>query len=254
MTLESPAGPAADDLQSHCELGQEALMRMDYLEAERLLAAAERVAWDARDFDTLSRLYMPLQEARRQRRQRCGEGIVRLDLVAQSPNDHIRGREVLENYPFGQLLVAGWASIEPALEVRRLQHELGLYVETFLAAVYPTTDRGLAVIVAPLADTALPRAAEPRSFADLQRCLPERCLLFGGSDLPTGDRRGTPQTYAETMSLWERLHTPFLVEADAEIDPMRRIEGYRRTIEVDYAAELPHQKLSDTARSLLRHP
>ena len=252
MTLESPAGPAADYLQSHCELGQEALMRMDYLEAERLLAAAERLAWEARDFDTLSRLYMPLQEARRQRRQRCGEGIVRLDLIAQSANDHIRGREVLENYPFGQLLVAGWASLEPAVEVRRLQQELGLYVETFLAAVYPTTDQGPAVVIAPLPDTALSKAAAPTPFAHLQHSLPPRCLLLRAADLPAGDRRGTPQTYAETMDLWERLHTPFLAAADVQSDPLRRIEGYRRVIDVDYAAELPHQRLSDTARSLLR--
>jgi hypothetical protein len=252
MTLESPITAAPDDLQSHCELGQEALMRMDYLEAERLLAAAERLAWEARDFDTLSRLYMPLQEARRQRRQRCGEGIVRLDLIAESPNDHIRGREVLENYPFGQLLVAGWASLEPAVEVRRLQQDLGLYVETFLAAVYPTTDSGPAIIIAPLADTPLPNAAAPTPFAHLQHALPPHCLLLRASELPQGDRRGTPQTYAQTMDLWERLHTPFLTAADANPDPIRRIEGYRRTIDVDYAAELPHQRLSDTARSLLR--
>src|SRR5476651_2360561 len=61
-------------IQSLCQLGQEQLTRMEYLEAERTLAAAEKPAWDVRDFDALARLYMPLQEARRQRRQRCGEG------------------------------------------------------------------------------------------------------------------------------------------------------------------------------------
>src|SRR5947207_15860412 len=99
------------DLQSRCELGQQQLMRTEYLDAEATRAAAEADAWAARDFDTLSRLYMPLQEARRQRRQRCGEGVVCLDLIAAGPDDEIDGRRVVENYPHGQLLAAGWGTV-----------------------------------------------------------------------------------------------------------------------------------------------
>src|SRR3954454_24884703 len=119
----------APDLQSLCELGQEQLMRMEYLPAEATLCQAEQIAREQRDFDTLGRLYMPLQEARRQRRQRCGEGVVCLDLIATRPNDRVDGRHVIENYPHGQLLVAGWGSIEPALKVRELQKEHNLFVE-----------------------------------------------------------------------------------------------------------------------------
>ena len=57
-------------LQELCESGQEALMRMDYVRAEALLTGAELWAWEARDWDTLSRLYMPLQETRRQLKER----------------------------------------------------------------------------------------------------------------------------------------------------------------------------------------
>src|SRR4051794_33841861 len=99
------------DLQSLCELGQQQLMRTEYLEAEITLAEAEAQAWTNRDFATRARLSMPLQEARRQRRQRCGEGVVHLDLLATSPADKLDGRHVVQNYPHGQLLVAGWASI-----------------------------------------------------------------------------------------------------------------------------------------------
>src|SRR6186713_2470944 len=127
--------PAA--LQDLCETGQALLMETRYLEAERALVAAEHEAWAARDWDTLARLYMPLQEARRQRRQRCGEGVVALDLLAQGPDDRLDGRHVVENYPHGQLLVAGWGSIEPAIEARRCQAQHELFVETFLGAVYP---------------------------------------------------------------------------------------------------------------------
>ena len=88
-------------IEQLCEHGQDQLSRMEYLEAERTLAAAEEIAWWARDWDTLARLYMPLQEARRQRRQRCGEGIIRTE-----PSRHRIGRS------------ARWATIGSEYEPR----------------------------------------------------------------------------------------------------------------------------------------
>jgi hypothetical protein len=54
------------------------------------------------------------------------------------------------------------------------------------------------------------------------------------------------------MAMWERLHAPFLAAADMQVDPVQQIEGYRRTIRVDYACELAHQKASTVARQLSR--
>jgi hypothetical protein len=240
----------ADELQEMCERGQQALMRMDYIAAERELVRAEEAAWELRDFDTLSRLYMPLQEARRQRRQRCCEGEVHLDLIAQGPDDRVDGRRIVENYPFGQLLVAGWGSIEPAVQVRRLQREHGLYVETFLGAVYPT-DQGRIIALLPLEDAALP-SAEPRSLQELKQVLPQHTILIRPQELPEGSRKGDWQTCAMTMALWERLHAPFLAAAEAQTDPLARLKALRRAIEVDYACELAHQRAADVARSLRR--
>jgi hypothetical protein len=233
-----------------CELGQEQLMRMEYLQAERTLARAEEEAFAQRDWDLLSRLYMPLQEARRQRRQRCGEGIVCLDLLAIAPHDHLDPRQILGHYPHGQLLVAGWGSIEPAVRLREMAAELDLYVETFLAAVYPANN-ARAVVVAPLADTQLP-APTPRQFEELRSLLPKHCILVRDDELPRGPRKGTFETYGQVMDLWEKLHAPSLAFADAQIDPFVKIEAYRKTIRVDYACELAHQKLSDVARTLAR--
>src|SRR5437763_17138410 len=103
-----------DDLQSLCERGQELLIATDYLAAEDVLVRAEKLALDGEDFDTLSRLYMPLQEARRQRRQRCGEGVVKLDLVAEFHDHVLDAEQIVRDFPHGQLLVAGWGSVEPA--------------------------------------------------------------------------------------------------------------------------------------------
>jgi hypothetical protein len=237
-----------DDLQSLCELGQQQLMQTEYLAAEATLAMAEGRAWAAHDWDTLARLYMPLQEARRQRRQRCGEGIVRLDLLAHGPGDSPDAQRIARSHPHGQLLIAGWGSIKPSVELRKIQADRGLYLETFLAAAY-AVGGGLVVAIAPTVDIALPSPASLDSMDALARALPQ-CLVLPESDLPKGDRRGNTQTYAHIMSLWERLHTPALAAADAIADPIERMAGYRKTIEVDYACELAHQKLSDVARQL----
>jgi hypothetical protein len=241
----------SDALQALCESGQEALMRMDYLRAEAALVEAERCAWEQRDWDTISRLYMPLQEARRQRRLRCGEGIVALDLIAQGPEDHVDGHRVVQNFPHGQLLVAGWGSIEPALRVRALQVEHGLFVETFLAAVYPI-GAGRVVAVVTTADVRLPDPSPRQSVDRLVAELPPHTIVLSTDELPRGSMRGTTETYARVMDLWERLHLPFLAAADMQADPVRKVEHYRKTIVVDYACELAHQKLSSVARDIGR--
>src|SRR5688572_9417161 len=123
------SAPPATDLQELCEQGQSLLMETRYWDAERALASAEAQACASRDWDTLARLYMPLQEARRQRRQRFGEGVVALDLLAEGAADHVEAAHVLANYPHGQLLVAGWASIAPALAVRQRAAAQGMYVD-----------------------------------------------------------------------------------------------------------------------------
>lgn len=249
------AGPAttdADALQQLCEEGSELLIQTRYLEAERTLAEAERRAWAARDWDTLARLYMPLQEARRQRRQRCGEGVAVFDLVADNPDDVPDAAHILARYPHGQLLVAGWGDVRPAVEVRRLAADRGVYVESFLAAAYPIVgeDAPLVVIVA-LEGAKLP-APVPRTKAALQAMLPPGSLTIPARELPTGDRRGDTGTYADVMALWEKLHRPYLAAADAEPDRVRRMEGYRTTARVDYACELAHQRLSGVAGELVR--
>jgi hypothetical protein len=241
----------SDALQELCETGQDRLMRMDYLGAEAALAEAEGHAWAARDWDTLARLYMPLQETRRQRRLRCGEGTVNLDLVSEGPDDRVDGRRVLENFPHGQLLVAGWGSIEPAVQVRKLQAEHGLFVETFLAAAYPV-GAGRAVAIVPTEDVRLPDPSAQRSIDQLISELPPHSIVMHVDELPRGSRRGTTETYAQVTGLWERLHLPFLASADMQVEPVQKIEQYRRTIRVDYACELAHQKLSNEARELSR--
>jgi hypothetical protein len=241
----------SSDLQSLCELGQRQLMEMQYLAAETTLARAEAEAWALRDFDTLSRLYMPLQETRRQRRQRCGEGTVRLDLLATGPSDDLDPQHILAEYPQGQLLAAGWGSIAPALHLRKLQSQKALFVDTFLAAAYPIIGGSHAVVIVPSESVSLPPPTEQRIDTLLAQ-LPPHCIILHENELPHGPRLGTYETYGEVMAIWERLHAPFLAAADMQVDPLLKIEHYRRTIDVDYACELAHQKLADVAKELAR--
>ena len=216
-------------------------MRLEYLQAARTLAQAEELALRHHDFDVLARLYMPLQEARRQRRQRCGEGIIRLDLIPKSAADPLSPEKIAEQFPHGQLLFAGWGTIQPVIELRRLQEDRGQYSETFLAAVYPIESARVVAIV-PTDEVALP-PPNPMSIDRLLRLLPPHSVVLTEDDLPR-------PAYSEVMALWERLHAPFLGAADLEHDPMRKIQAYRKTIRVDYACELAHQHLAETARRL----
>jgi hypothetical protein len=232
------------------EIGSEQLFRMQYLDALATLEQAEAVAWESRDWDLLSRLYMPLQETRRQIRQRCGEGTVKLDIFATSLGDPPDPQIVATQIPHGQVLLAGWGSIAPAVKLRRLARERKLYLETFLAAVYPV-GTGRAVVIVPSEHVILPEPL-PRSIDQLIALLPPHSIVKADREIPAGAQRGTAETYAMTMDLWERLHAPFLAAADQTADPVQRIAAYRATIGVDSACELAHQRLSAVAHELAR--
>src|SRR6266550_701561 len=227
-----------DELQALCEAGQRELMATNYLAAEKILSQAEQIAFDQREFETLSRLYMPLQEARRQRRQKCGEGIVHLGLIATSADEKLSAEQIIGQYSFGQLLIAGWGTIQPAIQFRRLQVERNLYVDTFLAAVFPRSDGPVVAIIAE-------EAPLPSATTELR--LPPHSLIFRPDELPSVPHKGTYETYSHVMQIWESLHTPFLQMADAQKDPIEKIQAYRRTIRIDYACELAHQKLAAVA-------
>jgi hypothetical protein len=225
-------------------------METRYLDAERTLSVAELDAWQLQDFDTLSRLYLPLQEARRQIRQRCGEGAVAMHLLAHQPGESFDVSELASRHPHGQLLVGGWGTLAPAVELRELASRQHLYVQTFLAAVYPVSDSDPQVALVPLAES-IP-SAQLRTLDELRSLLPAHSLILPLSEIPADARIGTAETFAGVMALWERLHTPFLIAAAAEPDPLKRMQAYRVAIAVDSACELAHQFLADIARSMAR--
>lgn len=241
----------SEAIQAICEKGQDLLASQKYVEAEQNLVRAEREAFHLQDWDTLARLYMPLQEARRQRRQRTFEGVIRLDLLAQGPSDVIEGRHVIENFPQGQLLVAGWGTLEPALQVRKLQGRFGLYIDVFLAAKYPLIGGGHAVVIVPHEHGVLPDLS-PRRLAEMPSMMPPHSIILREEDIPAGPLPPDARLQATIQTWWERLHTPFLQDARNCRDLRRRIDSYRRVLRVDYGCEFAHQELALTARELAR--
>lgn len=239
----------AAELQDACAAGQRLLAETDYLAAEAVLVPAVDAALALRDFDTLARLLMPLQETRRQIRQRAGEGVVCLDLIESKNAPPLEAKRIVEQFPHGQILVAGRADISPAVEARKLARERRLFLDVFLGASY-TVGPATVIAIVPTADVSLPADAD--SIDELVRKLPPFSVVLPAGELPRGTMKGSDQTYAFTMSVFERLHRPFLAAADSAKDPMQKINGYRKTIEVDYACELAHQNWAAVARQLAK--
>lgn len=240
------------ELQELCGQGQDLLERQKYIEAEQALMLAEREALRLRDWDTFSRLYMPLQETRRQRRQRTVDGgVIRLDLVSQGPADVIEGRHVLDNYPHGQLLVAGWGSIVPAIQVRKLRGRFKLYVDVFLAAKFPLIGGGHAVVIFPHENVTVPDLS-PRRLGDFGKVMPAHSLVLREEELPAGTYPPGDELQ-KTIEAWrKRLYWPFLLDARDTGDARKRVDAYRKVLRVDYACELAHQELAATAHELAR--
>ena len=242
------------ELQRQCDEGQQLLMATEYLRAERVLCDAAKKAEAAGDYDTLGRVYYPLQEARRQRRQVCGEGTIKLDLLPCGAHDVPDPATVAERYPHGQVLLAGWASVEPARELRRIADERGLYLETYLAAAYPTAEGVTMVALLPHAEEDLPdeNVCVDGGLEALLEGLPSDSVVLRADDLPHGASPGSAETFAKTMELWENLSLPLLNAARALEKPKQRIAGYKKAIEADYACEKAHQWLATDALLVAR--
>jgi hypothetical protein len=243
----------AFELDMQCETGQRQLMDTQYLEAISTLSAVEELVWQARDYPLLSRLYLPLQEARRQARLRCAEGALNLTLLADAPGKLLDPERILTDIPHGQLLIAGWGTIEPAVKVRNLARQRNLYVESFLGALFPIINGSPALVILPTEDDPVPDL-RPRSLDQLKNILPEHALLFRAEEMPRINQPGTSETFALVSQIWERLHLPFLAAANAQADPIRKMEACRKTIRVDYACELAHQKLAAVAKHMALSP
>ena len=94
------------------------------------------------------------------------------------------GRTIVQSVGHGQILIAGWGSIQPAINARQAQMELGLYVDVFLGAVYPMGE-GRVVAIIPDTVVELP-TSEPMPVDELIRRLPAHSIVLSEADLKRG--------------------------------------------------------------------
>jgi hypothetical protein len=194
---------------------------------------------------------MPLQEARRQRRQWCGDGAFVTHTLQGPTNQPLNAAKIAEEFPRGQIIAAGHATIEPALALRKIAADRQLYLDVPLAATY-RIGNGIAVLFVPTPDVALPHG-DVETIDELLQQSPPHSVLLPAPHLPRTQERGDARTFDFVMDLWESLHRPFLAMAQATTNPRQRLAAFRRTIEVDYACELAHQQFSETCHELARH-
>ena len=244
-----------EELQQLCDRGQQHLLACDYVHAIQLLAWAESVAFKARDFDTLARLYMPLQEARRLFRQRCGEGM--FDLHAFSEPDVDRVEEIPEGLDdpikslFGQFAFGFFDGPRGSLDYRTLFRASHVYAETFICKRYHGPDCYYVAFLPDEKARFRPNVSAS-SLKEIESALSIGAFVLKSSDIPRPKAKGDNDTFAFVMSIWERLHAPYLKRARSETDPLRRIELYRETLRVDPACEGAHQELAKLAQQLAR--
>lgn len=93
---------ATDQIDAIMEQASEALARMHYIRCERLCLEALQLARQGGDFDLYARILLPLQEARRQRRQTALDAGVVVLTRKQEPLDR-----VLDDHRAGCLLLVG---------------------------------------------------------------------------------------------------------------------------------------------------
>jgi len=110
------------------ERASEALQAGRYLQSERLCVEALDAARAADDFDRYARIVLPLQEARRQRRQLASD-----HGVAVFSGHHRSAEQLLDSHDAGCLLLIDPPYTADDLQsVRRLADERDLYIEAAL--------------------------------------------------------------------------------------------------------------------------
>ena len=145
----------AHDIDQIMERASQALAKTDYLACERLCLEALRAAEQARDYDRIARILMPLQEARRQRRQNAADaGVVLLGEPRQTPqqilDEHAGGCLMLLDPPYAPDDVDAVRRLaleqECHVEVLRFDHDallaaflwrLELQGDAYLASIHP---------------------------------------------------------------------------------------------------------------------
>lgn len=235
------------------ELASDALARMDYLTCEVKCLQALVLARREQDWDSYSRILLPLQESRRQRRMIAAEAIIRLgstDLPADPESWLIA-------LPEGCIVVTHPHTLEDAKLLRDTAWRRRLYVEV-LYADNPASDPiwKLTTFDGPSATCYKP--APPAAWID--RWLSHSASAPGSSPAPgsseSADSAGPRLQLSTSPADWfldaaEALGdaTLELAQAHPYASPAEKVDALRRCLDSVTDHEIIHQELASAART-----
>jgi len=228
-------------LDEQMERASEALARMDYLTCEARCVQALAEARDRRLWRYYARILLPLQEARRQRRQIAAEGTIRLGTgsLGGEPGDWLDQLEsgcIVVSPPHGRAeATALW---QAARDQRR-------YVEVLLTDSDLTADAWRVLSFTGPAITCQ-RPAPPTSWRD---------QWLAADAVPEPAPAGESQTPADwCLDTIEALGDAAIDKVEARTDAIpggeMRVELLEPLLDVVPDHEILHQKLGDAARAI----
>ncbi|MEK6701416.1 MAG: hypothetical protein AABZ53_04075 [Planctomycetota bacterium] len=221
-----------DAIDALMDRASQALVRTDYFEVEKLCTQAIRLARIAGDFDRLSRICLPLQESRRQRRHEAVDSEFRHLL------DHIPSRR--------EPLLPGLYLVQPpliGLDARniRLASE-GARVPVVVVCREPMTRSGLWPVVAVasggLIDTLTMRVRVPPPPG-----------VEPAADSPTKDHATQPPPPEWFLAANEALGDWAIASIEPETHPWYRVDCLLEALDALPDHEKLQQRLGDACRA-----
>jgi len=230
-----------DTLDAWMEQASQPLARMAYLQCEALCVEALKQAREQQRWAYYARILLPLQEARRQRRQMAAEGVIRLGTASltEPPARWIAQLEV------GCIVVTRPHTVEDAQTLAAAVRDQQRFVEVLFATSDMDEDTWrLRAHHGPTIE--VQRTAPPADWRD-------RWLAPG--TVPGG----APQTGSQTPADWfldasEALGDAALDKIEARSDAIpggeQRVLLLEQMLAVAADHEILHQKLGDAARAI----
>lgn len=228
-------------LDEQMEQASQALARMDYLTCETLCVAALAEARQQRRWPYYARILLPLQEARRQRRQIAAEGTIRLGTTSLTGEP----ADWLDELETGCIVVTPPHGQAEATALQQAAREQRRYVEVIWSQSDRTANQWrIGSFTGPR--ITCERPAPPARWQD--------CWLAAEAP-PEPAPAGHSQTPADwCLDTMEALGDAAIEKVEARTDAIpggeQRVALLEPMLEVVPDHEILHQKLGDAARAI----
>lgn len=231
------------------EQSSAALVKRDYFAAERLASSALRRAYAAGDFERMARIVLPLQEARRQKR----------DLAVDSGKIYVVDSEL----PQGKTLKPGCYLISPprvGVDGRLLREMADeREVPTVVIVREPSSREGLWPIVAVGPVTVRTKVAPPPPKAEPKKKPAKKTASKKGQAADPPELAVAPIGSPELTTAWflstsELLGDAAIAQIAATLPAASRVDALMDRLEAHPDHEKLHQRLAEACREAILEP